>query len=80
MSSPRLNSVARKAQRELVAARQGAIESSLGHAIVCAACDVAFTTTLAGYRGIALRDRGAVEAVRYACDHCGAETAVILEE
>jgi DNA-directed RNA polymerase subunit RPC12/RpoP len=80
MSSPRLNRVAKKAQREMVAARQRAIEESLGHEIRCGACGERFVTTMAGYRGIAVRDRVAVEAVRYACDHCGKEMAVIVEE
>jgi predicted RNA-binding Zn-ribbon protein involved in translation (DUF1610 family) len=80
MSSPRLNHVAKKAQREMVAARQRAIDDSLGHEIPCGACGEPFITTSAGYRGIAVRDRVAVESVRYACDHCGAEMAVIVEE
>ena len=37
------------------------------------------TLTVAAYRGVALRDRGAVEAVRYACPHCEAEQAVPLD-
>ncbi len=80
MSSPRLNHVAKRAQREMVAARQRAIDASLGHAIRCGACGETFITTVAGYRGIAVRDRVAVEAVRYACDHCAAEMAAIVNE
>lgn len=76
VSSPRLNSIAKRAQREMVAARQRALESSLGREVVCPACEAPFTTTVAAYRGISLRDRAAVEAVRYACDRCGAELAV----
>jgi predicted SprT family Zn-dependent metalloprotease len=79
MSSPRLNSVAKRAQRAMVAARRRAIDASLGREVRCGTCGEMFTTTKAGYRGIAVRDRVAVEAVRYACDHCGAEIAVIVE-
>lgn len=80
MSSPRLNSVARKAQRAMLAARRRAIDESLGRQITCGACGQPFTTTTGGYRGIAVRDKIAVEAVRYACDHCGAEMAAVIEE
>ena len=80
MSSPLLNHVAKRAQRAMVAARQRAISESLGHEIRCGACGEQFITTSAGYRGIAVRNRVAVEAVRYACDHCGSVCAVILNE
>lgn len=80
MSSPRLNSFARKAQRQMVIARQRAIAESLGCDIRCGACGETFTTTTAGYRGIAVRDRIQVESVCYACDHCGVEMAEFVGE
>lgn len=80
MSSPRLNSVARKAQRQMVIARQRAIAESLGCEICCGACGKTFTTATAGYRGIAVRDRIQVETVRYACDACGSEMSVTVGE
>ena len=80
MSSPRLNSVAKRAQRAMVAARRRAIAETLGREILCGSCGERFTATNTGYRGIAVRDRIAVEAVRYACDHCGAEMAVNVDE
>ena len=79
MSSPRLNSVAKKAQRQLVKARQLAFEQTLGQTVRCDACGEDFTLTTPCNRGVAIRDRVHVEAVRYACPHCGAETAVLIE-
>jgi phage terminase large subunit GpA-like protein len=79
MSSPRLNHVAKQAQRRLIKARQAAIDATAGRQIQCEACGQQFTLTVAAYRGVALRDRVDVEAVRYACPHCGTEQAVHLE-
>ncbi len=79
MSSPRLNHVAKQAQRRLIKARQDALDATVGRHIQCASCGESFTLTVAQYRGVALRDRVAVEAVRYACPHCGAEQAVHLD-
>ena len=79
MSSPRLNSVAKKAQRQLVKARQLAFEQTLGQTVRCDACGGDFTLTTPRYRGLAIRDRVEVEAVRYGCPHCGAEIAVLIE-
>ena len=79
MSSPRLNHVAKQAQRRLIKARQAALDATIGRQIRCAACGQPFTLTVAAYRGVALQDRVAVEAVRYACPHCGAEQAVPLD-
>jgi hypothetical protein len=64
----------------MVEARRRAIDESLGREIRCGACGQPFTTTIAGYRGIAVRDRAAVEAVSFACDHCGGVMAVLVEE
>jgi hypothetical protein len=80
MSSPRLNSVAKKAQRRLVVARQLAFDQTLGQTVRCGACGNDFTLTLSSYRGIVVRDRVHVEAVRYACHHCGVEMAVMIDE
>jgi len=79
MSSPRLNSVAKKAQRQLVKARQLAFDRTLGQTIRCGACGDEFTLTTSSYRGVAVRDRVHIEAVRYACPHCDAVTAVLIE-
>jgi transcription elongation factor Elf1 len=79
MSSPRLNSVAKKAQRELVRARQAAFDQTVGRTVHCDQCGEEFTLTIAAYRGIAVRDRVQVEAVRYGCPHCGAEQAVAVD-
>ena len=79
MSSPRLNHVAKQAQRRLIKARQAALDATVGRQVQCEACGTPFTLTVAEYRGVALRDRVAVEAVRYACPHCGAEQAVHVD-
>ena len=79
MSSPRLNHVAKQAQRRLIKARQSALDETTGRQVWCEECNQPFTLTVAAYRGVALRDRVAVEAVRYACPHCGAEQAVHLD-
>jgi hypothetical protein len=76
MSSPRLNHVARQMQRRLVKSRQAALDATLGRTIPCVACGKPFTLTIAAFRGVALRDRVDVEAIRYACPHCGTEQAV----
>ena len=79
MSSPRLNHVAKQAQRRLIKARQDALDATVGQHVQCVLCGESFTLTVAHYRGVALRDRVAVEAVRYACPHCGNEQAVHLD-
>ena len=76
MSSPRLNHVAKQAQRQLMKARQQAFGQTLGRTIRCASCGVDFTLSTGAYRGVAIRDRVEVEAVRFACPQCGAEQAV----
>ena len=80
MSSPRLNSVAKKAQRQLVRARQAAFDRTVGRTVRCEQCGMDFTLTIPAYRGIAVRDRTRVEAVRYACPHCGFEQAIMVDE
>lgn len=80
MSSPRLNSVAKKAQRELVRARQAAFDQTIGRIVCCEQCGANFPLTIAAYRGIAVRDRVQVEAVRYGCPHCGAEHAIVIDD
>lgn len=79
MSSPRLNSVAKKAQRALVAARERAFEQTLGRTVDCPECGSGFVLTVAAYRGVAVRDRVQIEAVRYACPQCGEDIAVAVE-
>jgi transcription elongation factor Elf1 len=80
MSSPRLNHVAKRAQRQLTKARQQAFDQILGRTTRCASCGVDFTLTTEAYRGVAIRDRVAVEAVRFACPRCNAEQAVWVGE
>ena len=80
MSSPRLNHVAKQAQRQLMHARQHAFDQTLGRTIRCASCGVEFTLSTETYRGVAIRDRVVVEAVRFACPQCGAEQAVGVRE
>jgi predicted RNA-binding Zn-ribbon protein involved in translation (DUF1610 family) len=80
MSSPRLNHVAKQAQRQLMKARQHAFDQTLGRTIRCVSCGVDFTLTTETYRGVAIRDRVEVEAVRFACPRCGAEQAVEVRE
>jgi hypothetical protein len=80
MSSPRLNHVAKQAQRQLTKARQHAFDRILGRTIRCVACGADFTLTTEAYRGVAIRDRVEIEAVRFACPRCDAEQAVWLGE
>jgi predicted RNA-binding Zn-ribbon protein involved in translation (DUF1610 family) len=80
MSSPRLNHVAKQAQRQLMKARQHAFDQTLGRIIRCASCGADFTLTTDAYRGVAIRDRVEVEAVRFACPQCGTEQAVWVDE
>ena len=80
MSSPRLNHVAKQAQRQLMKARQHAFDLTLGQTIRCASCGVDFTLTTDAYRGVAIRERVEVEAVRFACPQCGTEQAVWVDE
>jgi predicted RNA-binding Zn-ribbon protein involved in translation (DUF1610 family) len=79
MSSPRLNHVAKQAQRQLTKARQQAFDQTLGRAIRCVSCGADFTLTTDAYRGVAIRDRVQVEAVRFACPHCGTEQGVLVD-
>lgn len=78
MSSPRLNSVARRAQREMVTARQRAIAQSLGQRIRCDDCGAEQIASMATCRGVSVRDRVQIEAVWFACDQCGADIALSL--
>jgi DNA-directed RNA polymerase subunit RPC12/RpoP len=80
VSSPRLNSFAKRTQREVVAARQRAFDRTIGQTVRCESCGAEVLLTMAAYRGVAMRDRVQVEAVRYACDQCGTEFAVRIDE
>jgi DNA-directed RNA polymerase subunit RPC12/RpoP len=79
VSSPRLNSFAKRTQREVVEARQRAFDRTIGKSVRCDSCGAEVVLSLAAYRGVAMRDRVQIEAVRYACDHCGAEFAVKID-
>ena len=76
MSSHRLNSFAKRTQREVMQAREAAFAKLLGRVVACPSCSAEFTLVPEAYRGVAMRDRVQVEAVRYACPECGTEQAV----
>jgi transcription elongation factor Elf1 len=76
MSSYRLNRFAKRTQREVVEAREAAFAQVIGRTASCDACGAQFTLAIDAYRGVAMRDRVEVEAIRFACPHCGAEQAI----
>jgi hypothetical protein len=76
VSSHRLNSFAKRTQREVVQARDAAFARTLGRIVICESCRAEFPLTIEAYRGIAMRDRVRVEAVRFACPRCGVEQAI----
>jgi predicted RNA-binding Zn-ribbon protein involved in translation (DUF1610 family) len=61
-------------------ARQQAFDRILGRTVRCASCGADFALTTDAYRGVAIRDRVAVEAIRFACPRCGEEQAVLVDE
>jgi len=76
MSSYRLNRFAKRTQREVVEAREAAFARLLGRTASCDACGAQFTLTVDAYRGVTMRDRVEVEAIRFACPHCGRKHAI----
>lgn len=79
MSSPRLNSFAKRMQREVMRARQRAFDQLFGRMVQCDACGHDFTLDAGAYRGVAMRERVQVEAIRFACPRCGAEQAIPVD-
>ena len=79
VSSPRLNSFAKRTQREVMRARQQAFDQVFGRTLQCRSCENEYLLDAGTYRGVAMRDRVHVEAVRFSCPRCGAEQAVPVD-
>jgi hypothetical protein len=60
-------------------ARQLAFDQLFGRTIPCHACGHDFVLDATSYRGVDVRDRVHVEAVRFACPQCATELAVPVE-
>ena len=74
VSSPRLNSFAKRTQRQVMRARQQAFDQLFGQTRAADVRD-GYLLDADTYRGVAMRDRVHVEVVRFACPWCGAEQA-----
>ena len=79
MSSPRLNSVAKRTQRQVMRARQQAFDQLFGQARACQMCGQEFMLGADAYRGVGLRDRVHVDVVRFACPSCGGDNPVPVD-
>jgi transcription elongation factor Elf1 len=60
-------------------ARQKAFDQLFGRTVECLDCGQEFALDAGNYRGVAMRERVQVEAVRFACPWCGSEQAVPAE-
>jgi hypothetical protein len=80
VSSPRLNSFAKRTQRQVMRARQQAFDLLFGQTRACQVCGQGFTLGADTYRGVGMRDRVHVEVVRFACPKCGGDNSVPVVE